>query len=174
MKKLAISLFVPIIVLFALVMMMENDIARGHQVKVAIEGYDPRDLLRGHYVNFRYKWKFDEEKTAKFLKHDSGNITFNDTYLCIEESGTVYPINEAENDEGCTLKALGTFLSLNNKEYDFNFGIEKFYVAEDKALALEKMVMQGGAELLITANSQKRAIIVDLLLNGKPWKEVIR
>lgn len=30
---------------------------------VPVEGYDPRDLLRGHYIQFRYAWPGAEEAT---------------------------------------------------------------------------------------------------------------
>ncbi|MEO0699811.1 MAG: GDYXXLXY domain-containing protein, partial [Pseudomonadota bacterium] len=29
---------------------------QGTDWEVEIEGYDPRDLLRGHYVEFQYAW----------------------------------------------------------------------------------------------------------------------
>jgi len=34
---------------------------QGTEWDVPIEGYDPRDFLRGHYVVFRYDWPLDEQ-----------------------------------------------------------------------------------------------------------------
>jgi hypothetical protein len=35
---------------------------QGTEWEVPVEGYDPRDLLRGHYVEFRYDWPLPGEE----------------------------------------------------------------------------------------------------------------
>lgn len=49
-----------------LVMIGTNMRHLSHQeYRIAIEGYDPRDLLKGHYLVFRYKWPAEvQTKTA--------------------------------------------------------------------------------------------------------------
>jgi hypothetical protein len=37
---------------------------QGTEWEVPIEGYDPRDYLRGHYVEFRYDWPGIEERSV--------------------------------------------------------------------------------------------------------------
>lgn len=46
----------PVIGLGALWGLSDYESRKGTQWDVAIEGYDPRDLLRGHYVEFTYDW----------------------------------------------------------------------------------------------------------------------
>lgn len=49
-------LVVPIAGLAALWASSDTLSRRGTDWEVPIQGYDPRDLLRGHYVEFRYAW----------------------------------------------------------------------------------------------------------------------
>ncbi|QIQ87288.1 GDYXXLXY domain-containing protein [Erythrobacter sp.] len=37
---------------------------QGTDWEVPVEGYDPRDLLRGHYVEFTYDWPIREDEAA--------------------------------------------------------------------------------------------------------------
>lgn len=51
-KKTAAALLIPIIALFGWVLSLEYHIATSQQIRVAIQGYDPRDILAGHYITF--------------------------------------------------------------------------------------------------------------------------
>lgn len=56
--------------------------AQGVEWDVAVTGYDPRDLLRGHYIRFTYVWPDDSLTTPT-----PGSVTdeaFSATRLCIE------------------------------------------------------------------------------------------
>ena len=55
-QKIGIALLaIPFLVM--LLMIATNMRNLSHQeYRIAIEGYDPRDLLKGHYLVFRYKW----------------------------------------------------------------------------------------------------------------------
>lgn len=50
------ALIVPIIGLGALWGLSEHESRQGTFWEVPIAGYDPRDLLRGHFVEFTYDW----------------------------------------------------------------------------------------------------------------------
>ncbi len=50
------ALALPIAVLAAMVGDAEHRIANAQVVRVAIRGYDPRDMLRGHYLVYRFDW----------------------------------------------------------------------------------------------------------------------
>lgn len=55
---------------------------QGQEWLVPVEGYDPRDLLRGHYIQYRYDWPLQAAPS------DSGDsVSFNASLagqLCIE------------------------------------------------------------------------------------------
>lgn len=65
MKKLILLATVfPLIGLAALWAHSDYDSRQGTEWDVPIRGYDPRDLLRGHYVEFRYDWPGLEDDRA--------------------------------------------------------------------------------------------------------------
>lgn len=57
---LAASLLLAVGVLGAMVWREEAKLANAQIVRVKIEGYDPRDILRGHYLVFRIAWQWQE------------------------------------------------------------------------------------------------------------------
>lgn len=55
------ALVVPLLGLGGLWALSERTYERGTEWEVPIQGYDPRDYLRGHYVEFSYDWPGIEE-----------------------------------------------------------------------------------------------------------------
>lgn len=60
---LALALLLPIAGLAAGVLRNEMMLAAAESWVIPVEGYDPRDLLRGHYIRFRYQWKVEGEES---------------------------------------------------------------------------------------------------------------
>ena len=58
---LPFALLLPLIGLGLIWLQTERESHEGSEWDVPIEGYDPRDLLRGHYVQFLYDWPFVAE-----------------------------------------------------------------------------------------------------------------
>ena len=58
------AILAPVLGLAALWGLSEATYRQGTDWEVPIEGYDPRDLLRGHYVEFAYDWPGFEEAGA--------------------------------------------------------------------------------------------------------------
>jgi len=53
---LPLALLLPLVGLGLIWLATEQESREGTEWDVPIAGYDPRDLLRGHYVQFRYDW----------------------------------------------------------------------------------------------------------------------
>jgi len=58
---LPLALLLPLVGLGLIWLQAERESDQGSEWDVPIAGYDPRDLLRGHYVQFRYDWPAVEE-----------------------------------------------------------------------------------------------------------------
>lgn len=56
--------FLPVMIMLAWVATIENERYQGREVVVRLRGYDPRDLLSGHYISYRINW--DETDCAQF------------------------------------------------------------------------------------------------------------
>ena len=63
-KLLLVAFFVPFVCLLAWVGFLYYQTEAGQEVKVAVRGYDPRDLLSGHYIRFEIDW--DKTDCAQF------------------------------------------------------------------------------------------------------------
>lgn len=53
---LVAALLLPLAALAADWAMTHRQAQQGEDWLIPVEGYDPRDLLRGHYIRFRYAW----------------------------------------------------------------------------------------------------------------------
>jgi len=53
------ALTLPVVALGAMVGKAERDLADAGVMRVALRGYDPRDMLRGHYLNYRFDWNLE-------------------------------------------------------------------------------------------------------------------
>lgn len=51
------ALVLPITILFGWLMLLISQMNSGYEVKVAVMGYDPRDLLSGHYIQYQIDWE---------------------------------------------------------------------------------------------------------------------
>ena len=77
MNKTVLALLVPIVALLGWVASIEYQIATSQKIRIHIEGYDPRDLLAGHYISFSIS------AADKTPCKDQGSISTNAAYcLC--------------------------------------------------------------------------------------------
>lgn len=56
--------FLPVIILLIWVATIEIERRQGQEVVVQLQGYDPRDLLSGHYILYQIDW--DKTDCAQF------------------------------------------------------------------------------------------------------------
>lgn len=55
-KILACVFIIPFVALFCWTMWLYVQQATGKEIKVAVTGYDPKDLLSGHYIEYTIDW----------------------------------------------------------------------------------------------------------------------
>jgi uncharacterized membrane-anchored protein len=51
-------------------------------------------------------------------------------------------------------------------------GVEKYFVPEEQALRLEKIVQSGKASVVLAVSRDGQAVVKDLLINGKRWQNI--
>lgn len=59
MAAVAVALALPVVTLAAMIGDAERGLRDAGTIRVAIRGYDPRDMLRGHYVRYQFAWNAD-------------------------------------------------------------------------------------------------------------------
>ena len=151
-RLLLITLMIPILALLGLTSFKIANLFMGREVELPIVGYDPRDLLSGHYLVYR--------------------VDYGVANLCAtpdEAPGFVCLDNRTftqDNPDGCSLFIKGTC-----KHLRFEAGIERFYIPEEKGPMLDKMVRGKQASIIISITGAGHAQVKNLLVNGKPWEE---
>jgi uncharacterized membrane-anchored protein len=168
MKKyfLIAAVALPIVVLLGLMLSKQLRLAQGSQVILPIAGFDPRDLLTGHYLTYRInygvsadcsRWQGEGQKLYACLYKESG----------AEELYRARFISQNDSlDTSC-----GLFIAGRCENGRFAAGIEKFSIPEQYAKPLDKAVRAGKGKIVLKVSGSGAAAIQDLLIDGKSWRE---
>lgn len=156
MNKKALCLILPLAVLIGWTGILTYRQTHGALIEVAVQGYDPRDLLAGHYLRIRtdYGVKCPEKRWGEaFLCADGGSVT----------------LEPEEKTENCPVRIRGWCRGTR-----FDDGIQRFYVSEGKARLLEAALRDGKVKttlVLSVSGNSNIPVPVDLKLDGISWKD---
>jgi len=151
-KILLVTLMIPILALLGLTTSKISNLFMGREVELPIVGFDPRDLLSGHYLVYRVDYGVANlcatpEEAPGFVCLDNRTFT-------------------QDKPDGCSLFIKGSCNHLR-----FEAGIERFYIPEEKAAMLDQIVRGKQASIVISITGAGHAQVKNLLVNGKPWEE---
>lgn len=169
-RRLLLSLSFPIVALVALAGYKAYKVHSGTELTIPIAGYDPRDLLSGHYLTYRLD--FDEEVCGS--EHPNQDLLF----LCVSQRGEsissrkVYSA-KPEDRRGCTAVLQGLC-----KGGQFLAGVERYYIPEQHSRLLDRIVRgwgedKGRARLVISVDYRGKAVVKELLIDGKPLRQFL-
>ena len=157
-NRLALAIAFPIVVLLCLMLYKQHIVSTGQIVKLAIVGFDPRDLLAGHYLRYRIDYQINTSCNSTVQNNKK-------MQLCLKPQPYFIAPNNVLISE-CQL-----YLSGRCKEGKFVAGIERFYIPEQYANQLDTLVRNTRGELQVSINKQGQAQIQNLLIDGQPWQE---
>lgn len=150
---------------------------------VPIVGYDPRDLLSGHYIQYRIEWNYDQEKLEEFKKEFMDNSSKLNSYmvpayLCMikKESELFFYPMLLKKSQGCLEVIKGEFTnfkSFPSSGFGFNVTRMRYYVPEKYGRLLEEALTKNNAQVSFVVSDNNEILVSDLRLNGRPWKDVI-
>ena len=153
------SLALPIIALIANALWHEWARHQGQEVTIPITGFDPRDLLSGHFLIYQLNY----------------GVAGNDcqpegapAIMCLQPSPQLH-VNTQEKPADCDLYIRGQCAGLGR----FSANIERFYIPEEYATVLDQKVRNNQGALVLGVDSQGKASIRDLLIEGKSWKVAV-
>lgn len=155
---LIVALALPILALALNAYLKSAQRDSGEQVVLPIEGFDPRDLLSGHYLLYRVD--FGVENGCR--EHNA------EASVCLRPVRGIYAQGELPAD--CELFIRGRC----DDSAAFLADIERFYIPEEYAQALEDKVRDRKGELVLSVDRQGNAAIRDLLIDGQPWKQAVQ
>ncbi|MGI5864830.1 MAG: GDYXXLXY domain-containing protein [Myxococcales bacterium] len=149
-----VALLLPVVGTIGLIVRGELAL-RGSEWRFKITGYDPRDLLRGHYLVYRIDWS---ERPV-----DSECA---DCCLCLNRIDGKQIVTRVECQEARSCEAWLPVESIDD--------LQRYYIPEDAPRQLEAAVMAGRGELVLSFSKRGGLVIKDLLVDGKPWRDALR
>ncbi|MBF0148112.1 MAG: GDYXXLXY domain-containing protein [Magnetococcales bacterium] len=153
--RIILSLLLPILFFAALVAHKEWTLRHGIEVRLPIEGFDPRDLLAGHYLIYRINYgvlvctneHYDQEVPAT---------------VCLKPTVAFHSGQEPIAE--CHLWIKGTC-----RHNRFEAGIERFFIPEAYARPLDQAVRNKSGEIIVGVTASGTAMVKELLIDGSPW-----
>ena len=157
-KKIIIFfLMIPIMALASLIFYKRHILTSGEEVTLPITGYDPRDLLSGHYLVYEIQYGIDICPKL----HKKGIPPIGRAYVCLRPKKFSY-----ERPQACELMLKGHCASRQ-----FRAGIEKYYIPETKAKEYEDLLRTKKADIVLSVLKNGHANVKDLLIDGESLKD---
>ncbi len=154
-----IAIALPFVGLGALWVYSDYVSRQGEEWDVPIQGYDPRDLLRGHYVEFTYDWpELDEED---FVIADR---------LCLHgEAPEIDYVTRLEPDEGdCENEIVVNLASVYG--YD-SLATGRLYLDQDRALEVDEILRERDQQGIVTIRLREDGIFTPIEIRFEPLDE---
>lgn len=184
-KALWAAAAVPVLGVAALIARGEVRQRLGVEWLIGIQGYDPRDLLSGHFLRYQYRfdWTGADSCGEAFDQLDGESPPWERTpgpvpqrgveagcCVCLTRrgQGLVEPyarlVRCADVErEGCDGSLAVAHVS----------GPQKYFVPEDWAQALEKAMRDRKPALLVSVRPGEPPAVKELYLDGRPWREAM-
>lgn len=158
--RLVTALLFPMVVLAANTWMYQQQRQAGETFKFPIEGFDPRDMLSGHYLFYKVDYGIASEYGCP-----TSDIA---AALCLRPEKRVYPTDERPST--CEVYVQGEC----DASAVFTAGLDRFYIPQEYAMRLETAIAQKKGEIEVSIDKRGNAAILDLLIAGQSWKEAVQ
>ena len=163
-KRVILAVAIPFILLCLLIVRAEYHVKTGQQWNFKMTGYDPRDLLRGHYLQFRVEYDWQAAR---------GSCSSSQTCcLCLTSTGEITPSVHKTSCSTAKTQCDGFMLSEHQQS------LNRFYIAETEARRAEKIVQQArrdnNAYITTSINNQGEPVIVDLLIGKQSLNDLLK
>jgi len=168
-KLIFIAIALPLLIIFLSIVRAEYHVRSGEQWMFELQGYDPRDLLRGHYLQFTILYDWDKGKN----ECRSGI----DCCLCLTKNSnpertTVVP--KVHNESCTTARNQCDGYILSSKQNELN----RYYIPEESAKRAELLLTKARAKqqayLQVSINKKGEPAIVDLIIDNQSINELLK
>lgn len=143
-----------------------EEVARraGVEVRLPVEGFDPRDLLSGHYARFQLAALGEAYKVQNQEEHPPRDRPATSSYcLEVRAGGLAHVARRRLPGDACPL-----WISAKPDKYArIDFGVDRFYVDERRRDEVARISAGDGTYLVARIFDGGRIHPVDLVLNGK-------
>ena len=148
-----LAAILPLAGLAALWVQSDSHYRTGTEWEVPIEGYDPRDFLRGHYVEFQYDW-------PGLAESDIIPAT-----LCLEGDAPVIARVTTDSEQDCAhpLRAEGSGV------YGWDaLWRGRLYVGQERAMALQQELQNADQRGIVTIRQREDGSFTPISIRFRP------
>lgn len=169
-KGLLLALAFSVLALAALTGYKAFKMYAGVEVVFPITGYDPRDLLSGHYLTYRLDIKEDV----------CPGPNADPVFVCVvQRNREILSIGTVESADRRAENGCSAILRGRCRGGRFVAGVERYYVPEQHSSLLDRAVRGWGenarqTELVISVDRNGRAAVKELLIDNRPWREFVK
>ncbi len=155
---LPFALSLPFLSMGVWVIWLFISLSAGKEAVLPVSGYDPRDLISGHYLTFT-------------VDYPGGNTCSEENYeeeekscYCITSLGKNSEVTEGyftpycTEDNSCIMFIKGTC-----RYGTFDAGISRFFINETQAAALDEKLRENGAFIRLSVDYSGHALIKEFL-----------
>jgi GDYXXLXY protein len=162
------AVVLPLLGLVVMIARAEIALRSGPSFRVTITGYDPRDLLSGHYLQYRFAFDWRGDNTCGAVA--TGAPVELDPHCCVcltadVDGGPLTPARQVRCDDVAScdgwLQAAAVAPPL------------RYFVPERHAAGIEDALRGRPVSLGVTCGPNGQPAIGDLFIDGRPWREII-
>ena len=157
--RFALAVIIPLAVMVGWVLRLQLVVSSGAMIHVGVTGYDPRDLLAGHYL--QYQLDLGEQSPCGVGAGGEQCVCFTESNSSLTRSQIVWSGACAAAPRECR-----GLLKGRCEHSRFVAGVERFYFAEGMSDMLR--FIPTGASVMLKTDSDGQAVVVDLMVEGEP------
>jgi uncharacterized membrane-anchored protein len=162
--KFLIAIIAQLTIAFGLVVSNAFLLARGTEVLLPIEPFDPRDPLRGDYAVLSYeisniKKDFFPDEGASLKRNDS-------VYVSLAKKGDYWVAESAsvkKPEQGLFIRGNIDYLYSWGAGIAVEYGIEEYFIPEGTGAALERKMRAQRAFAKVMVDKNGKAILKDIV-----------
>jgi hypothetical protein len=160
--RLLIALLVPLLGLLAAGLWPAWQLRDGRSWTVPIEGFDPRDLLRGHYITVRY------------LAQADNGCTDQPCVLCLLGDPQAPTVLLTPTPGAFCVSVARPVAQHDGLVIGGGFASGRMWVAESHALALESRLRRAPASMRLVVRISRDGTLtpLDMLVDGEPYQRL--
>ncbi|MGB3470161.1 MAG: GDYXXLXY domain-containing protein [Erythrobacter sp.] len=162
--RLVAIMLVPLVGLGALWGWSDHLSRQGTDWEVEIEGYDPRDLLRGHYVEFSYDWPASEADRTAVRPFDP-NPQFLCFYGAAPKLDRVRKTDDPAEQSQCEHPARADLSGVYGSS---SLARGRLYVGQDRAKEIERELRNRDQRGIVTVRLREDGVMTPQSIRFRP------
>ena len=152
-------------IIISLIIFKYSILTGGVEIFLKIAPVDPRDLLRGDYVTFRYA------DISQLNFYDQNFIVGDTVYVLLKKGDKYwrvsgYPTENKPKEEN-SIFIKGKISSVNKNSINVRYGIEEYFIAEGTGRTFNFAGKEAVAK--VSVDKDGNAVLKQLYIDGEVW-----